>query len=110
MTSFVRAWSTHSLCALTPISTNTRMCSPNIHTFAHPHLNHVPTHALTPSLTLLTPHRHLFERVVSLKLSSKKMKYFFKRYLEFEKEHGTDATVDHVKKRAREYVESKMQV
>jgi rRNA biogenesis protein RRP5 len=59
---------------------------------------------------LLLLFRHLFERVVSLNLSSKKMKFFFKRYLDFEKTYGTDATVEHVKQRAREYVESKMQL
>ena len=52
--------------------------------------------------------RALFERVTTLSLSSKKMKYFFKRYLEFEKTEGDDETVEHVKKKAREYVESKM--
>jgi len=41
-----------------------------------------------------------------MKWSSKKMKYFFKRYLEFEKLHGTEETIEHVKQKAREYVES----
>jgi len=52
--------------------------------------------------------RSLFERCTALNLSSKKMKYFFKRYLEFEKTEGDADTVEHVKKKAREYVESKM--
>eukprot|EP00742_Colponemidia_sp_Colp-10_P002144 GILJ01002291.1.p1 GENE.GILJ01002291.1~~GILJ01002291.1.p1 ORF type:complete len:1257 (+),score=280.24 GILJ01002291.1:184-3954(+) len=50
--------------------------------------------------------RRLFERCISLRLSSKKMKFFFKRYLEFEKEVGTEETIEHVKQKAREYVES----
>ena len=49
--------------------------------------------------------RRLFERVTSLRLSSKKMKFFFKRYLEYEKTSGTEDTIDHVKQKARSYVE-----
>ncbi|KAJ3186618.1 hypothetical protein HDU85_007438 [Gaertneriomyces sp. JEL0708] len=49
--------------------------------------------------------RRLFERVIRLKFSSKKMKFFFKKYLDFEKKHGTDATVEHVKAQAIAYVE-----
>lgn len=52
--------------------------------------------------------RALFERVISLNLSTKKMKYFFKRYLEFEKTEGSDDTVAHVKAKAREYIQTKM--
>ena len=51
--------------------------------------------------------RNLFERVITLNLSSKKMKQFFKRYLEFEKANGSAARVEHVKNKAREYVQSK---
>eukprot|EP01116_Phalansterium_solitarium_P003177 TRINITY_DN1386_c1_g1_i1.p1 TRINITY_DN1386_c1_g1~~TRINITY_DN1386_c1_g1_i1.p1 ORF type:complete len:2083 (+),score=1015.05 TRINITY_DN1386_c1_g1_i1:162-6410(+) len=51
--------------------------------------------------------RHLFERVTSLSLSSKKMKHFFKRYLEFEKQHGDAALVERVKDKARQYVAAK---
>lgn len=36
--------------------------------------------------------RSLFERATSLNLSTKKMKYFFKRFLDFEREHGTEST------------------
>ncbi|KAJ3372351.1 hypothetical protein HDU91_003961, partial [Kappamyces sp. JEL0680] len=39
----------------------------------------------------------LFERALSTKWSSKKMKFFFKKYLEFEKKKGTPEGVDHVK-------------
>lgn len=52
--------------------------------------------------------RRLFERIVHLKLSSKKAKYFFKRFLEFEKQFGTASTVNHVKELARLYVESSL--
>ena len=51
--------------------------------------------------------RGLYERVTSLNLSSKKMKTFFKRFLEFEKAEGTEHTVQHVKDKARAFVTSK---
>jgi len=50
--------------------------------------------------------RTLFERATHLQLPPKKMKFLFKRYLEFEKEHGTPSAVEHVKKSAMEFVES----
>ncbi|XP_048464836.1 protein RRP5 homolog isoform X3 [Rhincodon typus] len=50
--------------------------------------------------------RHLFERVIHLKLAPKKMKFFFKRYLEYEKKHGSEERVQAVKEKALEYVES----
>jgi rRNA biogenesis protein RRP5 len=34
------------------------------------------------------------------------MKFVFKKYLEFEKAHGSEDTVDHVMQAARAYVES----
>ncbi|ORY31169.1 TPR-like protein [Rhizoclosmatium globosum] len=49
--------------------------------------------------------RRLFERCIALKLSSKKMKFLFKKYLEFEKTKGTPEGVKHVKQAAMEYVE-----
>ncbi|KAI8835154.1 hypothetical protein BJ741DRAFT_534156 [Chytriomyces cf. hyalinus JEL632] len=49
--------------------------------------------------------RRLFERAISLKLSSKKMKFLFKKYLEFEKSKGSPEGVKHVKEAAMEYVE-----
>eukprot|EP00055_Hartaetosiga_balthica_P017410 m.116504 g.116504 ORF g.116504 m.116504 type:complete len:2001 (-) comp9307_c0_seq1:69-6071(-) len=51
--------------------------------------------------------RQLFERVITLNLSVKKMKYFFKRYLAFEKENGDADTVQEVARKAKEFVESK---
>ena len=52
--------------------------------------------------------RALFDRVTALNLSSKKMKYFFKRYLDYEKTEGDDEKVEYVKERARDYIQSKM--
>lgn len=53
--------------------------------------------------------RNLFEKVTTLNLSSKKMRYFFERYLKFEREYGTKETVAHVREKARQYVLSKAQ-
>jgi rRNA biogenesis protein RRP5 len=50
--------------------------------------------------------RRLFERVTSLRLSSKKMKYFFSRYLKYARESGDAQLVAHVKEKARAWVES----
>lgn len=52
--------------------------------------------------------RRLFNRIVSLKLSSKKAKFFFKRFLDFEKKWGDQLTVQHVKDLAQQYVEATM--
>ncbi|KAJ3098421.1 hypothetical protein HDU97_004005 [Phlyctochytrium planicorne] len=54
----------------------------------------------------VTTTRRLFERSITLKLSSKKMKFLFKKYLDFEKSFGTDAGVENVKQKAMAYVES----
>ena len=48
--------------------------------------------------------RALFERVVSLRLSSKKMKFFFTRYLAYAREVDDGELIDHVKERARHWV------
>ena len=50
--------------------------------------------------------RGVFEKALSAKLKPKKMKSFFKRWLDFETKFGTDADVEQVKNRAIEYVES----
>ncbi|KAJ2603240.1 rRNA biogenesis protein rrp5 [Coemansia sp. RSA 1721] len=50
--------------------------------------------------------RKLFARVTSMKHSSKKMKFFFKKWLAFEKAHGSEESVEHVKQKALEYVNS----
>ncbi len=52
--------------------------------------------------------RQLYERATSLNLSTKKMKFFFKRFLDFEREHGTADQQEHVRAKARAYVESKV--
>ncbi|NXI67714.1 RRP5 protein, partial [Anseranas semipalmata] len=51
--------------------------------------------------------RDIFERVIHLNLAPKKMKFFFKRYLDYEKKYGTAETVLAVKTAALEYVEAK---
>jgi rRNA biogenesis protein RRP5 len=49
--------------------------------------------------------RALLERATSLALPPKKMKFLFRRWLEFEKAHGTAASAEHVKQRALEFVQ-----
>ncbi|XP_076146093.1 protein RRP5 homolog [Alosa pseudoharengus] len=51
--------------------------------------------------------RELFDRVIHLSVAVKKIKFFFKRYLEYEKKNGTPDTIQAVKQKALEYVESK---
>ncbi|KAJ3327121.1 hypothetical protein HDU76_012346 [Blyttiomyces sp. JEL0837] len=50
--------------------------------------------------------RRLFERSITVKFSSKKMKFLFKKYLEFERSKGTAEGMEHVKQAAMAYVES----
>ena len=50
----------------------------------------------------------LFERAVHMQLPPKKMKFLFKRYLQYEQEHGDAATVAHVKKQALDFVQQHM--
>ena len=49
--------------------------------------------------------KHLFERATSLRLSSKKMKFFFSRYLSFARNAGDASLIAHVKEKARAWVE-----
>ncbi|XP_028314722.1 protein RRP5 homolog isoform X1 [Gouania willdenowi] len=51
--------------------------------------------------------RALFDRVIHLSVSTKKIKFFFKRYLEYEKKHGDSQSVQAVKEKAMEFVEAK---
>ncbi|XP_054634148.1 protein RRP5 homolog isoform X2 [Dunckerocampus dactyliophorus] len=51
--------------------------------------------------------RALFDRVIHLSVSVKNIKFFFKRYLEYEKKHGTPQSVQEVKKKAVAFVEGK---
>ena len=48
--------------------------------------------------------RHLFERAISLQIPPKKIKFLFKRHLDYETKHGTAATVRKVKEAAKAYV------
>lgn len=52
-------------------------------------------------------YRELFDRVIHLSVSVKKIKFFFKRYLEYEKKHGTAQSIQAVKEKAMEFVEAK---
>ena len=52
--------------------------------------------------------RSLLERATHLSLQPKKMKFLFKRFLDFERSHGDAAGVEHVKQAAREYVEANL--
>ncbi len=61
-----------------------------------------PTHDAKVELDKV---RRLFERVVSLKLSTKKMQTFFKKWHTFESEYGSEDDVESVKEKARSYVE-----
>ncbi|KAE8649759.1 rRNA biogenesis protein RRP5 [Cucumis sativus] len=50
--------------------------------------------------------RALFERAISLSLAPKKMKFLFKKYLEYEKSVGDEERIESVKQKALEYVEN----
>ena len=49
--------------------------------------------------------REIFERMIHLGLTPKKMKSLFKKYWEFEQTHGDQTKVDAVRKKALEYLE-----
>ncbi|XP_028390902.1 protein RRP5 homolog isoform X2 [Dendronephthya gigantea] len=55
----------------------------------------------------LTAARRLLEKASTFNLPSKKMKFIFKKYLDFEKKYGDDRTVENVKKMAEDYVRNK---
>lgn len=50
--------------------------------------------------------RGLFERAVSLSLPMKKMKFLFKKYLQFEKSHGDEERIESIKQKAMDYANS----
>jgi len=52
--------------------------------------------------------RHLFDRVTTMPFNAHKMKFFMKRYLAFEKAHGTPESVEAVKARAVDFIERKL--
>ena len=54
--------------------------------------------------------RNLFERTIHLNLKPKKMRFFFKRYVAFESDHGAPEKVEYVKQRALEFIESQSAV
>merc|ERR1719436_955745 len=51
--------------------------------------------------------RALFRRMATLNLQAKKMKFLFKKWLDFETGHGTEAGVSEVKQSAQRYLEGK---
>ncbi|OWZ22253.1 RRNA biogenesis protein rrp5 [Phytophthora megakarya] len=50
--------------------------------------------------------RALFERLLAMDFSGKKMKFLFKKYLQFEQDEGDDEHVQHVKQLAKDFVAS----
>lgn len=52
--------------------------------------------------------RGLFDRLVHMKFSSKKMKFLFKKYLAFENTHGSETSVSHVKSLVQAFVTSSL--
>lgn len=48
----------------------------------------------------------LFERAISLSLPPKKMKFLFKKYLDYEKSQGDEERIEYVKKKAIEYADT----
>lgn len=69
-----------------------------------------PFHALLQEIKLGEKQRieALFERAVHLQLPPKKMKFLFKRYLQYEQEHGDATAVANVKKQALDFVQQHM--
>lgn len=50
------------------------------------------------------PSRSIFDRVLALNIPPKKMKFLIKKYLQFEKQHGTAADLNRAKERITQYV------
>ncbi|EGZ20320.1 hypothetical protein PHYSODRAFT_490560 [Phytophthora sojae] len=50
--------------------------------------------------------RALFERLLAMDFSAKKMKFLFKKYMQFEQDQGDDEHVEHVKQLAKDFVAS----
>jgi len=48
----------------------------------------------------------VFNRIVGLGLTVKRMKFIFKKFLDFEKVHGSEALIESVKEMASKYVEA----
>lgn len=49
--------------------------------------------------------RALYERCTAMMLPPKKMKFLFKKYLEFERKNGDEARVEAVRAKAMEFVQ-----
>lgn len=49
--------------------------------------------------------RNIFERVITFKLSAKRMKFIFKRYIDFEKQFNNFERIERIRQKAIEYVE-----
>ncbi|CBZ54325.1 hypothetical protein NCLIV_047560 [Neospora caninum Liverpool] len=64
---------------------------------------HTPPRCVPANLQSI---RVLFERTTSLQLKLRKMKFFFTRWLGFEKQHGTAETQARVRAKARQFVQS----
>jgi len=50
-------------------------------------------------------YRSLFDRVTSLRLPAKRIKFLFDRYIAFETTHGSDDSVNAVRQKAHNYAE-----
>ena len=51
-----------------------------------------------------TQARHIYERMITMKISMRNIKSFFKKYLSFEVNHGTVQQQEAVKQKARDFV------
>jgi rRNA biogenesis protein RRP5 len=58
----------------------------------------------------LSDTRDVFNRIICLNLNPKKMKFIFKKYMDFEKAHGTEDLVLKVKEMALKYIDNKTEV
>ena len=50
--------------------------------------------------------RHIFNRIVQIGLTAKRMKFIFKKFMDFEKTHGNEQEYEKVKELAIKYVET----
>ena len=50
----------------------------------------------------------MLDRAIGLVLNPRKMKFLFKKYLDFEVAHGNEEQVNAVRLRAKQYVENKI--
>lgn len=85
---------------------STTLC-PKLNSSADDGKQRVTIHCCLKSKPSPVSCRSLFDRVIHLSLSVKKIKFFFKRYLEYEKKHGTPESIQAVKEKAMEFVEAK---